>query len=330
MPLREAIPEESESDPEDQANNHHQPFDFNVHDEENGPMYISPSHRHQATRSTSRPTRSESRAGTLSPVRTGSGIGRSVERPGGQVGKSVERCRPGRSVENSKNDRRDVSLGTVNELLMKGVGSPVKAVNGTHIEKGEARYEQSLSVSHTGDQNTRPAAFSSSPSRQQSTNAVHDEDLPPARPRLRMASEADRPRSYYTPTDALPRTRKISQADPYATFSRRSSAIFAHASPTASSVGLHSVAPSFAHFPVQDEDDIPSVAVPVRSRLPSMVDGSAGFKHLRTLSTIGIQECAERPGGLAALGIVGRLVGAQKTEGADEPPSDPPDELKSH
>ncbi|PVG04896.1 putative mitogen-activated protein kinase MpkA [Serendipita vermifera] len=131
----------------------------------------------------------------------------------------------------------------------------------------------------------------------------------------------------------IPRPRKISQhPDPYATFSRRSSAIFGNPShsPAASTVNLTpSRQPSFAHFPVLDDGDepTPSVAVPVRSRLPSMVDGGQ-YRHLRTLSTVSIQENAGRPGGLAAIALIGKYVGAAKTAGADAPPSSPPAELR--
>jgi hypothetical protein len=131
----------------------------------------------------------------------------------------------------------------------------------------------------------------------------------------------------------IPRPRKVSQQpDPYATFSRRSSAIFGGPShsPAASTVNLTpSRVPSFAHFPVLDDGDepTPSVAVPVRSRLPSMVDGGH-YRHLRTLSTVSIQENAGRPGGLAAIAPIGKYVGAAKTAGADAPPSSPPTELR--
>lgn len=157
----------------------------------------------------------------------------------------------------------------------------------------------------------------------------------------------ERPRSQHihfpseSPVTSLSRPRKLSQhADPYGTFSRRSSAIFGAnvgvgglaQSPTPSGVGIFpgSNASSLAQFPVLDEneDTTPSVAVPVRSRLPSIVDGGQ-FRHLRTLSTVSIHEKAERPGGLAVFGAIGKLVGAQKTEGADGPPSTLPEELRA-
>ena len=131
---------------------------------------------------------------------------------------------------------------------------------------------------------------------------------------------------------AVPRPRKVSQhPDPFATFSRRSSAIFAAShSPAASTVGVAaSNISSLAHFPVIDDNDeaTPSaVAIPVRSRLPSMIDGSQ-FRHLRTLSTVSIHETGARPGGLAAIAPIGKYVGA-KTGGADAPPSSPPTELR--
>jgi mitogen-activated protein kinase 7 len=133
---------------------------------------------------------------------------------------------------------------------------------------------------------------------------------------------------------AVPRPRKISQhPDPYATFNRRSSAIFgASYSPAASSVGLtpSNASSSFAQFPVLDENDdsTPSaVAIPVRSRLPSMIDGGQ-YRHLRTLSTVSIHENGARPGGLAAIAPIGKYVGATKTAGADAPPSSPPTDLR--
>ncbi|KAG8772450.1 Mitogen-activated protein kinase [Serendipita sp. 397] len=131
---------------------------------------------------------------------------------------------------------------------------------------------------------------------------------------------------------AIPRPRKNSQhQDPFATFSRRSSAIFG---------GMHSPAPpnsaitpsrgsSFTYFPVLDEGDsaTPSATIPVRSRIPSMIDGSQ-YRHLRTLSTVSIYENATRPGGLAAVAPIGKFVGAERTTGADGPPSTPPVELR--
>ncbi|KAG8818494.1 hypothetical protein FRC19_010604 [Serendipita sp. 401] len=131
---------------------------------------------------------------------------------------------------------------------------------------------------------------------------------------------------------AIPRPRKNSQhQDPFATFSRRSSAIFG---------GMHSPVPpnsaitpsrgsSFTYFPVLDEGDsaTPSATIPVRSRIPSMIDGSQ-YRHLRTLSTVSIYENATRPGGLAAVAPIGKFVGAERTTGADGPPSTPPVELR--
>ena len=132
---------------------------------------------------------------------------------------------------------------------------------------------------------------------------------------------------------AIPRPRKTSQhPDPFATFSRRSSAIFGgpQYSPVVSSAGGNaSQASMLTYFPVLDETDdpTPSVAVPVRSRMPSMADGSH-FRHLRTLSTVSIHESAQRPGGLSAVAPIGRFIGAQRTSGADAPPSSPPSELR--
>ncbi|CAG7847045.1 Mitogen-activated protein kinase spm1 Short=MAP kinase spm1; AltName: Full=MAP kinase pmk1 [Serendipita indica DSM 11827] len=132
---------------------------------------------------------------------------------------------------------------------------------------------------------------------------------------------------------AIPRPRKVSQhPDPFATFSRRSSAIFGgpQYSPVVSSAGGNASQTSMlAYFPVLDETDdpTPSVAVPVRSRMPSMADGSH-FRHLRTLSTVSIHENGARPGGLSAVAPIGRFIGAQKTGGADAPPSSPPSELR--
>lgn len=131
---------------------------------------------------------------------------------------------------------------------------------------------------------------------------------------------------------AVPRPRKVSQhPDPFATFNRRSSAIFgASHSPAASAIGINlSNASSLAHFPVLDDNDeaTPSaVAIPVRSRLPSMIDGSQ-YRHLRTLSTVSIHESGARPGGLAAIAPIGKYVGV-KTAGDDAPPSSPPTELR--
>ncbi|KAG8835562.1 hypothetical protein FRC17_002482 [Serendipita sp. 399] len=127
---------------------------------------------------------------------------------------------------------------------------------------------------------------------------------------------------------AIPRPRKNSQyQDPFATFGRRSSAIFGG---TYSPAPTPSRASSFTQFPVLDEGEsaTPSVAVPVRSRLPSMIDGSQ-YRHLRTLSTVSIHENAARPGGLAAIAPIGKYVGAEKTTGVDGPPSTPPVELRN-
>lgn len=127
----------------------------------------------------------------------------------------------------------------------------------------------------------------------------------------------------------IPRPRRIShQADPYATFSRRSSAIFASHSPIAPMSGITSGS-SFAQFPVlEGADDLtPSVPVHVRSRVPSMADGGT-YRHLRTLSTVSIHETGARPGGLAAIAPIGKYVGAAKTAGADAPPSTPPHQLR--
>jgi len=59
-----------------------------------------------------------------------------------------------------------------------------------------------------------------------------------------------------------------------------------------------------------------------------MVDGGQ-YRHLRTLSTVSIQENGARPGGLAAIAPIGKYVGAAKTAGADAPPSSPPTDLRN-
>lgn len=129
---------------------------------------------------------------------------------------------------------------------------------------------------------------------------------------------------------AIPRPARTSYNDTYGTFSRRSSAIFASQSPVS---GNHAPIPSnssyFAQFPTLEanDDTTPSIAVPVRSRVPSMVDGSQ-FRHLRTLSTVSIHESGSRPGGLAAIAPIGKFVGAAPSAGADAPPSTPPTKIR--
>ncbi|KIM34236.1 hypothetical protein M408DRAFT_325692 [Serendipita vermifera MAFF 305830] len=152
-------------------------------------------------------------------------------------------------------------------------------------------------------------------------------ELPVSTPSVSVILDDDAPLP-----PAVPRPRKVSQhPDPYATFNRRSSAIFAAShSPAVSTVGgTPSNTSSLAYFPVIDDgDDITPSAfvIPVRSRLPSMIDGSQ-YRHLRTLSTVSIHETGARPGGLAAIAPIGKYVGA-KTGSADAPPSSPPTQLR--
>lgn len=169
-----------------------------------------------------------------------------------------------------------------------------------------------------------PEEVESEESNDESTDGSSLSSLPSAPP-----PETPRPMAV-TPTHeiaaTMPRPRKISQhPDPFATFSRRSSAIFGVGHSPHPSTANNNI--SSTHFPTLDDgDELTPSTVQVRSRLPSTIDGNQ-YRHLRTLSTVSIHESAARPGGLAAIAPIGKFVGA-KAGGADAPPSTPPTELQ--